>query len=134
MTLRRKQQLWYLLVDIVSSELVWLCFLAFRWMAYEGRVGVLDNVLVPAFSFWLPLLVYPFICLLIYYLSGYYLRPFQKPLWRELMRTFVSAIIIFRRVFQHPLCGRSPPRNAPAFSACCHAEEGQHQHSLPKKC
>lgn len=94
MTLRRKQQLWYLLADLISSELVWLCFLAFRWMAYEGRVGILDNVLVPAFSFWLPLIVYPFICLLVYYLSGYYLRPFQKPLWRELMRTFISALII----------------------------------------
>ena len=94
MTLRRKQQLWYLIADLISSELVWICFLGFRWIVYEGRVGVLEDVLIPAFGFWLPLIVYPFVCLLIYYLSGYYLRPFQKPLWREFMRTFGSAAVI----------------------------------------
>ena len=94
MTLRRKQQLWYVLADLLSSELVWLCFLGFRWMVYDGRVEFLEDVLVPAFSFWLPMLVYPFVCLIVYYLSGYYLRPFQKPLWREFMRTLGSAIVI----------------------------------------
>ena len=94
MTLRRKQQLWYVLADLISSELVWLCFLGFRWMVYDGRVASLGDVLVPAFSFWPPLLVYPLVCLIIYYLSGYYLRPFQKPLWREFLRTFASAAVI----------------------------------------
>lgn len=94
MTLRRKQQLWYLLADLLSSELVWLCFLGFRWMVYDGRMEWLDDVLIPAFSFWLPLVVYPVVCLSVYYLSGYYLRPLQKPLWREFLRTFLSALII----------------------------------------
>ena len=94
MILRRKQQLWYVLADLISSELVWLCFLAFRWMVYDGRVESLKDVLVPAFNFWPPLIVYPLVCLGIYYLSGYYLRPFQKPLWREFLRTFICATII----------------------------------------
>ena len=94
MTLRRKQQLWYIIADLISSELVWLCFLGFRWMVYEGHVELLNYVLVPAFGFWPPLLVYPIICLAIYYLSGYYLRPFQKPLLHEFNCTFVSAAII----------------------------------------
>ena len=94
MNLRRKQQLWYVLADLISSELVWLCFLGFRWMVYEGRVEMLKDMLVPAFRFWPPLIVYPFVCLVIYYLSGYYLRPFQKPLWREFLRTFACALII----------------------------------------
>lgn len=94
MTLRRKQQIWYLTADLISSELVWLCFLGFRWVVYEERMEILEDVLIPAFDFWPPLIVYPFVCLLVYYLSGYYLRPFQKPLWREFMRTFFSAAII----------------------------------------
>lgn len=57
-------------------------------------MGLMEDVLVPAFSFWRPLVIYPFVCLVIYYLSGYYLRPFQKPLWRELLRTFLSAFVI----------------------------------------
>ena len=94
MTLRRKQQIGYIIADLISSELVWLCFLGFRWMVYEGRMVSMDTVLIPAFSFWLPLVVYPLVCLSVYYLSGYYLRPFQKPLWREFLRTFFSAAVI----------------------------------------
>ena len=94
MTLRRKQQLWYIMADLISSELVWLCFLIFRWMVYEGRVELLQDVLIPAFDFRLPLVIYPMVCLVVYYLSGYYLRPFQKPLWREFLRTFFSAAFI----------------------------------------
>ena len=94
MTIRRKQQLLYVIADLLSSELVWICFLAFRWIVYDGRVGWLDSVLVPAFSFWRPLVVYPFVCLITYYLSGYYLRPFQKPLLREFIRTLFSAAVV----------------------------------------
>lgn len=94
MTLRRKQQLWYIIADLISSELVWLCFLGFRWMVYDGRVEVLGDVLVPAFNFWPPMVVYPIVCLLVYYLTGYYLRPLQKPLWREFLRTLVAAAVI----------------------------------------
>ena len=49
MNLRRKQQLIYLIADLISSELVWICFLAFRWMVYDGRTVLLDDVLIPAF-------------------------------------------------------------------------------------
>ena len=94
MTLRRRQQIWYILADLISSELVWLCFLIFRWIVYDGRVKMLQDALIPAFDFWPPLIVYPLVCLVVYYLSGYYLRPFQKPLWREFLRTFGSAIVI----------------------------------------
>lgn len=92
MTLRRKQQLTYLIADLISSELVWICFLGFRWMVYEGRAQ--EDILIPAFSFWPPLVVYPIVCLSVYYLSGYYLRTRHKLLGRELMRTLISAAII----------------------------------------
>ena len=94
MTLRRRQQLLYIFADLISSELVWLCFLGFRWMVYEGRMELQDEILLPAFSFWPPLIAYPIVCLSIYYLSGYYLRPFQKPIGRELMRTLISSAVI----------------------------------------
>ncbi len=94
MDIRRKQQLWYLLADFVSSELVWLCFLIFRWMVYDGRIWGMSEIVIPAFNFWMPLVVYPLVCISVYYLSGYYLRPFQKPLWREFLRTLISAAFI----------------------------------------
>lgn len=91
---RKKQQLLYVFIDILSSLLVWGGFLIFRWLVYDGRVFSIDSVLVPMFNFYTPLIVYPIGCLVIYYLSGYYLRPLRKPYLRELRRTFVSALII----------------------------------------
>jgi lipopolysaccharide/colanic/teichoic acid biosynthesis glycosyltransferase len=91
---RKKLQLIYLLVDILSSVLVWGAFLIFRWLVYENRIFSVDTVFVPMFNFYLPLFLYPIGCLLVYYLSGYYLRPLRKRYSKELRRTFVSAIII----------------------------------------
>lgn len=91
---RKKQQLLYILVDIFSSWLIWGCFLVFRWLVYDGKVLSVDEILIPMFNFYIPLLVYPFGCLCVYYLSGYYLRPLRKPYLREFRRTLVSSIII----------------------------------------
>lgn len=90
----KRQQLRYVAVDIVSSLLVWLLFLLFRWMVYEGKLFGLDTVLIPAFSFYRPLIFYPLVCIVIYYLSGYYLRPYGKTLNRELRKTLLSAVVI----------------------------------------
>ena len=82
------------MVDFLSAELVWLSFLLFRWLVYDGRMFSVDSVLIPAFDFWWPLILYPIGCLLVYYLSGYYLRVFRKRLTQELVTTFVSSVVI----------------------------------------
>lgn len=94
MNKRRKLQIAYILTDILSSEAVWLCFLFFRWLVYEGKVFSVDTVLIPAFDFYRPLVLFPMGCLLIYYLSGYYLRVQHKRLSQELITTFVSSVLI----------------------------------------
>lgn len=90
----RKQQLAYICVDILSSLLVWLAFLGFRWMVYEGKVMSVDTLFIPMFDFYRPLLLYPLGCLVVYYLSGYYLRPFNKDYAKEFRVTFISALLI----------------------------------------
>ena len=90
----RKQQLKYIVADILSAIVVWLCFLLFRWLVYEHRVFSVDTVLIPAFGFWVPLCLYPVGCLLIYYLSGYYLRPYHKRFSREFVTTFFCSVLI----------------------------------------
>ena len=94
MTLYRKHQLAYILVDILSSLLVWVAFLGFRWLVYEGKVFSVDTILVPIFDFYRPLVLYPLGCLIVYYLSGYYLRPIRKDYGKEFRLTFISALII----------------------------------------
>ena len=91
---RKKQQLIYILVDLLSSILIWSSFLIFRWLVYEGKIFSVDTILIPMFNFYTPLIIYPIGCLCIYYLSGYYLRPARKRYSREFKRTFISSLII----------------------------------------
>ncbi len=94
MSNRSKWQLIYLLTDILSAVLVWLCFLLFRWLVYEGRIFSVETVLIPAFSFYRPLLLYPAVCVVVHYLSGFYLRPLKHNLARHFLTTLCSAAII----------------------------------------
>ena len=59
MTAHRKQQLIYLTADLLSALMAWILFLVFRWLVYEGRVLSVDTVLLPAFGFWTPAILYP---------------------------------------------------------------------------
>ncbi len=90
----RKQQLCYVIADLLSAMLVWLLFLAFRWLVYEGRLFSLDTVLIPAFNFYEPLIWYPLFCFIIYYLSGSYLHIFHKTYTQELLNTLACAVVI----------------------------------------
>lgn len=90
----RKQQLIYILVDLLSSLLVWVAFLGFRWLVYEKKVMGIDTLLMPMFDFYRPLLLYPLGCFVVYYLSGYYLRPLRKDYDKELRVTLCSAVVI----------------------------------------
>lgn len=90
----RKQQLAYILLDICSSLLVWVGFLGFRWLVHEGKVMSIDTILIPMFDFYRPLVLYPLGCFVIYYLSGYYIRPLRKEYAKELRTTLISALVI----------------------------------------
>ncbi len=94
MSIYRRQQMRIILADIVSAELVWLLFLLFRWIVYEGKVMSVEGVLIPAFDFHRPLVLYPLGCLAVYYFSGYYLHPFRRSLSKEFLTTFISAVVI----------------------------------------
>lgn len=94
MTQYRKHQSYYIGADILSALGTWLCFLLFRWLVYEQRIFGWEEMMIPAFNFYRPLVLYPLFCTCIYYLSGYYMRPLEKHLGQELEQTFVSSIVI----------------------------------------
>lgn len=91
---RRKQQIVDVLADLLSAEAVWLCFLLFRWLVYEGRLFSAETVLIPAFNFVEPLILYPLGCLIVFYISGYYLRPSKRKITHVIGTTFVCAVIL----------------------------------------
>ena len=94
MIAHRKQQLTYILADLLSAEVVWLFFSLFRRLVNDGAMFGVDTILIPVFNFYPPLIIYPMVCVAIYYLSGYYLRPFRKNAAKEFITTFWSAVFI----------------------------------------
>ena len=94
MIAHRKQQLTYILADLLSAEVVWLFFSLFRRLVNDGAMFGVDTILIPVFNFYPPLIIYPMVCVAIYYLSGYYLRPFRKNAAKEFITTFWSAVCI----------------------------------------
>lgn len=97
--IRDRQRLKYLIADIASAEVVWLMFLIFRWMVYDGRMFGYTEILVPAFNFYTPLLLYPIGCVVVHYLSGYYMRPLQRSLPNEFLTTAIASAIIALTAF-----------------------------------
>lgn len=91
---KKRQRIKYIVADALSALLVWLCFLIFRWLVNDNRVFSYETVLVPAFNFYTPLFVYPIACLLIHYLSGYYVHPYKKTILHDFLTTFTVSIII----------------------------------------
>jgi len=94
MSTYRKQQYTFMMVDYMSALCTWIAFLLFRWLVYEGKVFGWQSILIPAFSFWPPLLFFPLGCLMVYYLSGFYLRPYRQSIGSEIRTTLISSTII----------------------------------------
>jgi len=92
-------QMLYISIDILATELVWFIFLYFRWLVLDEKVEGLSDFLVPAFNFSItyayhPFVLYPLGCIIIYFLSGYYLRPGKQHFIELIRNTFITALII----------------------------------------
>lgn len=90
----RRAQLTYVLIDTLASIIIWLLFLLFRWLVYDGYIFSVDTVLIPAFKFTRALRRFPVGCLLVNYLLGYYLQPYTKTYAKDFLYTLLGSVII----------------------------------------
>lgn len=92
---RRGRQLLYVAGDLLMSAIVWICFLLLRWVVEgDDRISGFWESIGAAVSFSRALIAYPAFCLLVYYLSGYYLQPQKRRPSSEFLTTFISAAVI----------------------------------------
>jgi exopolysaccharide biosynthesis polyprenyl glycosylphosphotransferase len=96
---RKKQMFQYVISDALMAVVVWVIFFVFRRYANDSKLFPDVVIWAPNYSFWIMLLVYPAYCLFIHYLSGYYLRPFQKQCFIELITTFIASLLITLTIF-----------------------------------
>ncbi|MBB3186043.1 sugar transferase [Microbacter margulisiae] len=95
---RQKQKVVYIIADMGTAVASWVIFFVYHSYVSNMQTPVATIKSLHC-SFWGVLLVYPFYCVLIHYLSGYYLRPFQKQPLLEFVTTFMSSLVIALTIF-----------------------------------
>ena len=104
---KRKQRIVYILTDFITASIVWLLFNLFRYqeVAQYQFDSVSDFLLF--FQVLKGQILIPLCWLIIYFISGYYNKPFWKSRVGELFSTFVSimigSVIIFFTVLLNEL-------------------------------
>ena len=89
----------YIIYDILAALMVWVAFVIFRKTIND--IHILDNIhiLIPNYNYLTSLLLFPFYCLFVHYLSGMYINPHKKNRFELIFSTLVSSTIISVTVF-----------------------------------
>lgn len=95
----KKLLLKYLFYDVLAALLVWLVFVVFRKVINDIQVMHNFEVLLPSRYHLFTLLSFPFYCVFIHYLTGFYLNIQNKAKINLLLTTLVSSLIISITVF-----------------------------------
>jgi exopolysaccharide biosynthesis polyprenyl glycosylphosphotransferase len=89
----------YLFADVMASLIVWVLFVAFRIIVNDVQIFEGVQFLIPNYNYLVSLVCFPFYCLFIHYICGYYLNPIKKSQVTEVFSTFVSTGIISLSIF-----------------------------------
>lgn len=84
---------------MLAALLVWVGFVVFRKTIND--IPIFDNVriLIPNYDYFTSLLLFPFYCVFIHSLAGFYINPLNKLRTNLIVGTFVSSFIISTTVF-----------------------------------
>jgi len=90
----------YAFYDILASLIVWVVFMVFRKIVNDGLLFQGLWVMFPNYNFFTSLSIFPFLCLFIHYLSGFYIQPYKQSTLNIILTTitasaFISIIIFF---------------------------------------
>ncbi|MDD2285495.1 MAG: sugar transferase [Paludibacter sp.] len=89
----------YLFFDVLASLLVWLAFVVFRKTINDIQIMHNFEVLLPSRYYLFSLIFFPFCCVFIHYLTGFYSNLLHKPKINLFLTTLISSLIISVAVF-----------------------------------
>lgn len=89
----------YILYDMMASLLVWVAFVIFRKTVNDIQIFDGARIFIPNYDYFTSLIVFPFCCVFIHYLSGFYLNPLKKTRINLILSTISSSAIISLSVF-----------------------------------
>src|ERR1035437_8147522 len=89
----------YILFDILASLLVWVAFVIFRKSVNDISIFDGAHILIPNYDYFTSLILFPFCCVFVHYLSGVYLNPIKMSRINLIISTISSSAIISISVF-----------------------------------
>jgi len=89
----------YILYDMLASLLVWVAFVVFRKIVNDIQIFDSARIFIPHYDYFTSLLLFPFCCVFVHYLSGFYLNPLKKSRINIVFSTITSSAIISLSVF-----------------------------------
>ena len=90
---KKMQRIKYVLFDEVAVLLAWALFFLFRRIEIESNVVREIQLFSPIYNFEKLIIGIPFFWLFIFWVSGYYNKPFLKSRLHEFAQTFLSTLI-----------------------------------------
>ena len=89
----------YILFDILAALLVWVAFFIFRKLINDIEIFDSFRILVPNYDYFSSLILFPFCCVFVHYLAGFYLNSQHKTRISVILSTISSSAIISVSVF-----------------------------------
>ena len=89
----------YIIFDMLAALIVWFGFVVFRKAVNDIQIFDTIRILMPRFDYLSTLILFPFCCVFVYYLSGFYLNPLKKTKISLIFSTLISSLIISVSVF-----------------------------------
>ena len=89
----------YIIFDMVAALFVWIAFFIFRKAVNDIKIFESFRILIPNYDYFSSLLIFPFCCVFIHYLSGFYLNPLKMVRINLILTTISSSAIISVSVF-----------------------------------
>ena len=89
----------YILYDMLAALLVWIAFVIFRKVVNDIHIFDGIHILIPNNNYVISFLLFPFYCIFVHYLSGFYLNTLKKSRLSLILSTLTSSAFISFTVF-----------------------------------
>ncbi|MDR1653183.1 MAG: sugar transferase [Prevotellaceae bacterium] len=89
----------YIVSDFVAAFLVWVAFMYFRQIVNDNILFENVRIFIPKYNFISSIVVYPFVCLFVHWLSGIYLHPMAQTGVSVFLATVASSVVISFVIF-----------------------------------
>ena len=89
----------YISFDILAAILVWVLFMLFRRVVNDAKLFEGIPIFTPNFNYYTSLILFPSLCVLFHYLSGYYVNPIKQSQLNEIFTTLIASAIISIVIF-----------------------------------